>query len=301
MVVRLEDGFVAAAFRETQPSCSVSHADLYGSAYALTVTRKDGEKIVKAGVLRALHEYVPYEGEREGEIPDGSEPRHFIHQESILATPVNVIREYRHHVDGGLTTFDHPLPVDGPITNVVLRGNVVFFAGRDPRWPKIEVAADGKVRQLLGFGEDITSGAADFGTDGRDMVWTEASGRTAPGEPWSRIDIMTAPYTHLPELIGPTIEKRRLRSEQSFGDAPFVVACERAAHAVGMSGVRMVRLTDGQSWMLPNAPSDDGTSWQVTAPLAVTCDELIVRLRRDGEHQVARIPFSTLGPGEPAD
>jgi hypothetical protein len=46
---------------------------------------------------------------------------------------------------------------------------------------------------------------------------------------------------------------------------------------------------------------DAGTSWQITSPLAVTGDEVIVRLRRGDEHQVARIPFSMLGTGEASD
>ena len=50
-----------------------------------------------------------------------------------------------------------------------------------------------------------------------------------------------------------------------------------------------------------NASADAGASWQITSPLAVTCDEVLVRLRRGDDHQVARIPFSTLGPGKAAD
>ncbi len=296
MIVRVDDGAVEAAFRETRPSCSLTHGDLRGQSFVFTVTRREGERIVKTGALRFPREYVPYPGET----ADGGEPIHFAGQRNLFTTPTNIITKYEW--DGGGYAVSHEqVPALGVLENVVFRDDVLFFAGGAPQRPKIEIFASGQVRDFLGFGSDVPA-AADFGTDGRDMVWTEASGRAdAPGEPWSRIDIVTAPYTVLPELIGPTIHKRRLRSEISFDQAPFVVGCNYAAHAVGTSGVRLVRLTDGQSWMLSNEATDAGASWQVTSPLAVTCDELIVRLRRGDEHQVARLPFSTLGPGAAAD
>lgn len=294
MIVRVADGEVEAALRETRPSCSLSHGNVLGYSSIFTVTRRDGETIVKTGALLVPREYVPYPGDTS----DGDEPVHYLGHRGFLTTPTNVIVEHE-YVDGGRVALRHPLPVPGALSNVVFRDDVVFFAGRDPERPKIELFSSGQVRDFLAFGDDVTSGAADFGTDGRDMVWTEASGRTGAGAPWSRIDIVAAPYTKMPELIGPTIRKRRLRSESSFGGAPFIVGCEHAAHAVGTSGVRLVRLADGQSWLLSNDAI--GASWQVTSPLAVTCDEILVRLRRGDEHQVARIPFSSLGPADAAD
>ena len=296
MIVRVADGKVEAALRETRPSCSLSHGDVRAYSSLFTVTRREGEKIVKTGALLVPREYMPYPGDTS----DGVEPVHYLGNNGFFTTPTNVITSHE-HVDGGRVPVRQTLPVQGALSNVVFRGDVVFFAGRDPERAKIEIFSSGGVRDFLAFGDDLTSGAADFGTDGRDMVWAEASGRTGAGEPWSSIDIFTAAYTKMPELIGPTIRKRRLRSETSFGGAPFIVGCEHAAHTVGTSGVRLVRLADGQSWLLFSPSSEPGTSWQITSPLAVTCDEVLVRLRRGDEHQVARIPFSSLGPGEAAD
>lgn len=282
------DGDTRQAVRETTPNCSVTQADLTLSLSLLTVVRREGDTIVRAGTLYGTA-YRPYPGNA----AEGT-PMNYLGARAYLTTPANVLTDYN-APDAGLLPEQRALPFEGQLTNVVYRGDALFFANGDPAHPGIKMFKGGELNDFLTFGDDVTRGSADFGTDNRDMVWTEASGRSAPGESWARIDIVTSAYTVIPEFIGEPTHKRRLRSETSFGNAPFVVGCEYAAHAM-VDGVRLVRLSDGRSWTFTTAGD-----WRATSPLAISCDEVFLRLRRGDDHQVARLPLDMLGEGVASD
>jgi hypothetical protein len=136
-----------------------------------------------------------------------------------------------------------------------------------------------------------TLGYGDLGTDGKDLVWIEASGRTTDTGPFDTYTIMTAPYTTEPG----SVVSRRLRTEQGpdFDVVYFQVGCGYAARSNG-EHIRVVRLSDGQSWVLTNALTDP---WGWTEPLAVTCTELFATVRNSGVTRLARVRLDSLGPG----
>ncbi len=188
-----------------------------------------------------------------------------------------------------------------------LLDNHVFQAGPSVFWSASTLAIqkediwtpDGGSADLIGFGSDTSQGAVDLGTDGHDLVFLYGSGRTDPSGAFPQVAIMTAPFSTDPGQIHP----RRLRSESAtgFGVLPFKVGCGYAARALS-NGIRVVRLSDGVSWVLPGG---QGVAWQWTEPVAVTCNELFatVGIARDGSSisGYARIELNSLGPGLPPD
>jgi hypothetical protein len=197
----------------------------------------------------------------------------------------------------------------------ILRGSVdrglldnhVFASGRAIFWSASTLADQeehvwmpgaGSAR-LLGFGSDSSQGAGDLGTDGRDLVWLYGSGRAGPAGAFPKVSIMTAPFA----TDARDVQDRRLRSELSsgFGVVPFKVGCGFAARALA-SGIRVVRLSDGVSWMLPAG----GTlAWQWEEPVAVTCTELFAKVAVShggvATTGYARVRLDSLGAGIPPD
>jgi hypothetical protein len=102
---------------------------------------------------------------------------------------------------------------------------------------------------------------------------------------------MTAPYTTEPGAVA----SRRVRTEQGpgFDVVYFQVGCGYAARSNG-EHIRVVRLSDGQSWVLSNALTD---AWGWTEPLALTCTELFATVRSSGVTRLARVRLDSLGSG----
>jgi hypothetical protein len=189
----------------------------------------------------------------------------------------------------------------GQLAELTFQGDNLFFSMDDLNYGRVQMFAHGTgVIDFISFGATTDSYAADLGTDGADMVWTEAFGH--PGgntNPWTTINIMTAPYTTDPTAI----VKRRLRSEvRNLGDVPFTVGCGYAAHEISTlqgTGVRIVRISDGVSWSLFNLTSPLLT-WN--AAVAITCSEIFVNFNFGSTStNLARIRLDSLGPGDPAD
>jgi hypothetical protein len=199
-----------------------------------------------------------------------------------------------------LTTLDVTDP--GDTHDPVFVGDTLFLQVDDRAYARIKVYDPSTgLRDFVSFGNDVSANAADFGTDGKDMVWTEAFGRATVEDPWTTINIMTAPYTSEPSQI----QKRRLRSEaHSLGAAPYVVGCGYASHEYSSTetGTRLVRISDGQSWRFTRiADPSGGYAWLFNEPLAITCDELFIMFHHGYDFQVARIRLDSLGPGAPPD
>ncbi len=149
---------------------------------------------------------------------------------------------------------------------------------------------------FINYGFDPNHGAADLGTDGTDMVWFDETGIDDAGA-HAAMAYFTSPYAADPAKLVP----RRLRSEipNTNVGTPIAVGCGYAAFAAPafVSGLRIVRLSDGWSWFLPNNPS-----WYWTQALALTCSEVFVRIYIAGPiTTMARVALSQLGPGTPPD
>lgn len=174
--------------------------------------------------------------------------------------------------------------------------NFLFSVG-DLNYGRIELFKPGTgTVDFVSLGDDGNHYATNFGTDGTDMVWTEATGH--PGgntNPWTTIDVVTAPYT----TNAASITKRRLMSEARLsGTDRFVVGCGYAAHDFSETtgtGVRIVRLSDGRSWTLLDTASPK-VVWNTA--VAITCSEVFVNVSIAAtDTNLARIRLDSLGPG----
>jgi hypothetical protein len=190
-------------------------------------------------------------------------------------------------------------------------GNAVLWEGSDGAINNIGVWTQDRGAQILiGYGNDLNQGAADIGSDSDNLVWSYGSKATSTIPAFANVDIMTAPFTTDPSKVVP----RRLRSEfnDTFGVSAFHVGCGYALHSTWLDpglptqrgGLRLVRLKDGQSWLMMSTNAD---LWIWGDPIAVTCDEVfaIVRVRPDDASSpvmtIARIRMDSLGPGIPPD
>jgi hypothetical protein len=178
----------------------------------------------------------------------------------------------------------------------VFASGAAFWPSSNLRYHKVKVYTQATgVRDLLSAGMVTTKGYGDLGTDGDDLVWIEAAGRTTETGPFDSYTIMTAPFTTDPAQV----VSRRLRTEEGpdFDVVYFQVGCGYAARSNG-AHIRVVRLSDGQSWVLSNGLSDP-FGW--SAPLALTCTELFATVQVSGVTRLARVRLDSLGSGIPAD
>ena len=142
-----------------------------------------------------------------------------------------------------------------------------------------EWTRDGGTVRLLDGGTDLKQGMADFSTDGVDMVWAYAHGRsgTSPDERFQYIDLMTAPYTLDPAKVVP----RRLRSlpTRVYGVDPTVTGHGFTARMSGRDDdnlqLQIVRLADGAAWTFVSPGGGPGWSWGNV--LAMTAEHLYVQ------------------------
>lgn len=227
-------------------------------------------------------------------------------------------------VSGGLMTLSSW--TDGSVIKKIwssaqdngLAQNYQFFFGETLFWASDSYAINkqkvfteaGGVKDFLSFGDDTSKGVADLGTDGTDLVWLEGSGRPAPTGAFPQVSAVTAPFTTDPAQVLAT--RRVLRTDLTgypFGTVPFVVGCGYAARSTTVavdggfaSGSELIRLSDGYAWRLPDLV---GADWGWRSPLAVTCEELIIKVFQrpaPGEKwrfNVARVRLDSLGPGTP--
>lgn len=174
----------------------------------------------------------------------------------------------------------------------------LFWRASNSSYAKLRVyTPSGGVAELQSFGADTTQGAFGLGTDGTDLVWQHAFGRTQGTGVYPSLEIMTAPFT----VSAATLTPRRLRSAPGgLAIVPTIVGCGYAAQGNGLS-IRIVRLSDGMSWVLTWADKQSSIGW--TSPLALTCDELFIGGLITGtpKRTIVRVRLDSLGPGLPPD
>jgi hypothetical protein len=186
-------------------------------------------------------------------------------------------------------------PFDG---RARLFGNDAVFQVADNRSASIWAydAARG-THPLVSF--DLGRGAANVGSDGRDLVWTQGQGKPAGEEgPYVKGEIMTAPFTTDPARLAP----RRLREDLSRGVGTallqFAVGCGYAGRPLADGrDAEIVRLADGVAFRLAG---NEGWSWERV--LGFTCTEAFLAVRSQrARYTVVRVPLAELGPPIPAD
>lgn len=179
--------------------------------------------------------------------------------------------------------------------------DALFWTASRDWYQKIHVyTPTGGTKDFIASDPSLGKSAGDFGTDGIDMVWVEGGepdGGATTGT-YPPASIMTAPYTTNPAAV----VKRRLTTEPdgaTVGADNFVVGCGYAARDM-YDRIRLVRISDGQSWMLtPNSTNSNIWSWM--SPLVLTCDEMFAYITGDGIANIARVRLDSLGPGDPAN
>lgn len=176
----------------------------------------------------------------------------------------------------------------------------VFWQGNSGRIADIgRWDPDGGAIDFINYNFDPNHAAADFGTDGVDMVWLEAEGPSADTSFWTTADWWTAPYVTEPSKI----QRRRLRSESpnAILGVPIAVGCGYAAYMTG-PGLRVVRLSDGWSWFLATSWGEGGAGWAYQQALALSCTELFASIAAAGPiYTMARVPLASLGAGVAPD
>jgi len=163
----------------------------------------------------------------------------------------------------------------------------------------------GLVPILRKFG-DTTQGSGAVGSDGKDLVWIQGAEKPANIEaPYTKIDVMAAPFSFSVAQVA--AGARRLKSaREATLTRPFVVGCGHAARNTfshtppKFTGVEVVRLSDGASWLLID--DVDGGKGRWGQPLFLTCDELFVGVSTpEPYYGLARVRLDTLGPPTPSD
>jgi hypothetical protein len=294
-VIGAADGPLSQAMLETTPAvCTAGKSSLGGGRYAYHLLQANA--FINGGTLGGLvTDLVPTALLH---FQDGT-----VH-DSVAGQPglVDMATMRLYPWSGGgtfqtVTTF----PAGGTAFEAFFSGNAFFWVEGTVAQSRLRVwTAAAGASDLVSYGTDTSRGAVDLGGDGRDLVWLYGEGRTDPAGSFPTIAVMTSPFTADPQQLAP----RRLRSEeeQYFGTATFVVGCGYAARQLP-EGIRLVRLVDGASWLLPGDPTQ---TWQWASPFALTCTELFAKasvLTDGGPPAVtyARLRLDSLGPATPAD
>jgi hypothetical protein len=163
--------------------------------------------------------------------------------------------------------------------------------------------ADG-LRPFLRWFGSTTKGAANFGTDGMDLVWTQLEGIGACDQ-GAKASVWTAPYGTDPATT--QAAARRLRSDLAGRTMyPYAVADGFAARVVGPMDVPettlfIVRLSDGYSWRIEGRLENDAHHWTQTF-LSVANGEVFASIwGKEIGTNIVRIRLDSLGPGTPPD
>jgi hypothetical protein len=176
----------------------------------------------------------------------------------------------------------------------IIGRDIIFVVGYPGMMGIMSYDDTAGVRPLVRWYGDQTRAAANVGTDGKDLVWTVGEDRP-PGEwVYPTRSIMAAPYTTDPVALMP----RRLRSDPSatVGLNSFAVGCGYAGHEVPVAGQIIVRLADGVSWTLPEAPD-----WKWGHVIGFTCEEVFLTYAVKTSAHIARVRLDSLGPGTAPD
>lgn len=217
-----------------------------------------------------------------------------------------------HAFDDGRVIASLPNQADdlsGSYTRYELSGQDVFFTSASSNRVTIKSWTVGAgTKTLIGKDNDLTRSSIGFGTDGLDMVWLEASERVGTSQIYAKQETWTAKYTTDPDVLAAT--KRRVRATSIEYGNVYKVGCGYAAVSAvtdspwGKSGVRVIRLSDGVSWEILDNSEAQRLEWNLSTPVAVTCDEVFVtgsawKGTGSRHYEIMRIRLDSLGPGTP--
>jgi len=208
--------------------------------------------------------------------------------------------------------------IPGPIHELASTASAVFFPYGDLYSGGVYIwTPAGGSKPFIDYGTDRNQRAANFATDGNEMVWLYASGRLPNGyEDPSTLELRAAPYTEDPETAEKTFRRVALFpygiSAYSLAIGCGYVAASRYVPGYGPGGALLVyRLSDHAAFMLP--PSETPGHWQVSGVLGIHCQangsepEVIAKVAnvrewgREGVGTYVRIPITALEEHFPFD
>jgi len=188
-------------------------------------------------------------------------------------------------------------------------GDTLLFALQSsPNYRVVRWTEHDGTKILVGadFGQDDLRGAANPGSDGKDLVWLQGEGRDDNSAAYSTRWVMTSKFTTNPSEIHPRRLTRLPKGVISSGSLLPPVGCGYAAFRYDSgypssddTGLLVVRLSDGVSWLLPSVSVKYGDGW--FPAIAITCDEVFARYSGAGAHleTIRRVRLDSLGPGIP--
>lgn len=161
------------------------------------------------------------------------------------------------------------------------------------------------LRSLIRWPGDNTKGAANFATDGKNMVWTYGEGNSPDGLTFEKFSVMTAPFSTDEATVAKTT--KRLHSDPGgISIKRYVTGCGYAAIWANMApkgllnGLFVVRLSDGISWLIPGAKQV--SDFAIKDVFGITCDEVFVTMKtKTTSINIARIRLDSLGQSLPPD
>jgi len=181
----------------------------------------------------------------------------------------------------------------GAYSFVKMHDDFFFWASDAPAATERIWTPEGGDQLLMGVASDLSRGAADLNTDGKDWVWGEGEGRTNAGYPI--VKIVTAPFTRDPSKL----QKRILRNDLgngAFATVPFAVGHGYAGHLSSrpdsLLGSMVVRLSDAAAWFIPGRPASPIDFQDV---LAFSKDEVFILVRDENGTNVYRVRLDSLG------
>ena len=186
-------------------------------------------------------------------------------------------------------------------------GDTLLFAlESSPNFRVVRWTEKDGTKILVGsdFEQDYLKGAANPGSDGKDLVWVQGEGRDDDSAAFSSRWIMTSKFTTNPSEIMPRRLTRMPKGVIGTNRLPPPVGCGYLALTYDSGypkteehGLLVVRLSDGVSWKLPSLGPGDG--W--FPAIAITCDEVFARYSGAGAHleTIRRVRLDSLGPGIP--
>ncbi|CAN5312661.1 hypothetical protein BH09MYX1_BH09MYX1_65570 [soil metagenome] len=289
-----EGAVESAMFVSSQSTCSASFGRQSLSANAWGFEVYDSEKHVTRGLLAG--DDLSMNPSLAVSIIDGDSHTVSTGSAGVLDMNVDYLLYDPAHPDAGARKVGSLKDGEGLGAAPNLFEDVATWVSEGSVSMKVRLYHDAKTVSFIDYsGIDVEHGAGCLGGDGKDMVWVEGFGLENAGR-YKTAAYFTSPYTTDPSKL----QSRRLRSDsfRVLDVNTTVVGCGYAAHSEGRS-LRIIRISDGVSWLIPASAADasfeDSISWP--DPFAISCTEVWVQTER----VPVRIDISSLGPGIPPD
>jgi hypothetical protein len=143
-----------------------------------------------------------------------------------------------------------------------------------------------------------------FHVDGEYMVWTESEQWDSSQTQFKKSDIFVAPYSLDQQQVSKT-RKKLTKDPRGVSGGSWQVGCGYAARNLAASNplsnsLMVVRLSDGNSWIIPGGDPSQPWRYDFFEAFGITCEEIFATVGLpSGAPTIVRIRLDSLGPGTP--